>query len=71
MKKYHSSVVRKFFDRKYFIDKKFKIKYFCGYMTNSKYFYLEHITSDNSRLLTNYNEAIDSGKLLILTATTL
>ena len=36
------TVVRKFFDRKYFIDKKFKLKYLRGCMTSSKYFYLEH-----------------------------
>ena len=36
------TVVRKFFDRKYFIDKKFKVKYFRGCMTSSKYFYREH-----------------------------
>ena len=35
------TIVRKLFDRKYFIDKKFKVKYFCGYMISSKYFYLE------------------------------
>ena len=38
------TVVWKFFDRKYFIDKKFKVKYFRGYLTSSKYFYLEHIS---------------------------
>ena len=31
------------FDRKYFIDKKFKVKYFRGCITSLKYFYLEHI----------------------------
>ena len=37
------SVVWKFFDRKYFVDKNFKVKYFHGYITTSKYFYLERI----------------------------
>ena len=32
------------FDRKYFIDKKFKVKCFHGYMTSPKYFYLEQIS---------------------------
>ena len=39
---YH--IVQKFFDRKYFTDKKFKVKHFRGYMTSSKYFYLQHIS---------------------------
>ena len=40
----YTTVVWKFFNRKYFIDKKFKVKYFRGCMTSSKYFYLEHIS---------------------------
>ena len=40
----HCTVVWNFFDRKYFIDKKFKVTYFRGCMASSKYFYLEHIS---------------------------
>ena len=39
----NNTIVWKLFNRKYFIDKKFKVKYYHGYMTSSKYFYLEHI----------------------------
>ena len=38
---YHSLEI---FARKYFVDNKFKVKYFRGYMTSSKCFYLEHIS---------------------------
>ena len=34
------TVVWKFFNRKYFVNKKFKVKYFCGYKVSLKYFTL-------------------------------
>ena len=39
-----NTVVRKFFEGKFSLIKKIKVKYFCGYMTFSKYFYLEYIS---------------------------
>ena len=39
------------------MDKKLKVKYFRGYMTSSKYFYLEHISyiASNNSLFANAN----------------
>ena len=66
-------LIQKFFDRKYFIDKKFKVKYFRGHMTSSKYFCFEHISlATIFTIVTHYHTGvIDNGKLLILIATTL
>ena len=39
-----SSVTGNFLTENISLIRKFKVKYFCGSMTSSKYFYLEHIS---------------------------
>ena len=69
-----NTVVWKFFNRRYSIDEKFKVKYFHGCMTSSKYFYLYHISLAIILMFviaTMVELGIDPGKLLLLIATTL